>query len=191
VDGLRVRGVGVDIAAKVVGQIFHRGKDSASNHVALDLAKPDLIVGLYLNPPEHALVLSVDEKSQIQALDRTQPGLPMKKGRGQTMTPDYKRNGTTTLFAALNTATGEVYGLCQQRHRHHEWLKFLRLIDETVLAQKQITSSATITPCTSIPGCSILTSHSGFIQSSGWRIGWLRIISGTLGSGLRRSQRET
>ena len=96
------------------------------------------IVGLYLNPPEHALVLSVDEKSQIQALDRTQPGLPMKKGRGQTMTHDYKRNGTTTLFAALNTATGEVYGLCQQRHRHHEWLKFLRLIEETVRAEKQI-----------------------------------------------------
>jgi transposase len=100
--------------------------------------KLDDIVGLYLNPPEHALVLSVDEKSQIQALDRTQPGLPMKKGRNQTMTHDYKRNGTTTLFAALNTATGEVYGLCQQRHRHHEWLKFLRLIDETVPAEKQI-----------------------------------------------------
>ena len=96
------------------------------------------IVGLYLNPPEHALVLSVDEKSQIQALDRTQPGLPMKKGRGQTMTHDYKRNGTTTLFAALNTATGEVYGQCQQRHRHHEWLNFLRLIDETMPAEKQI-----------------------------------------------------
>jgi transposase len=96
------------------------------------------IVGLYLNPPEHALVLSVDEKSQIQALDRTQPGLPMKKGRGQTMTHDYKRNGTTTLFAALNTATGEVYGLCQQRHRHQEWLKFLRQIDRTLTAEKQI-----------------------------------------------------
>ncbi len=101
-------------------------------------AKLEDVVGLYLNPPEHALVLSVDEKSQIQALDRTQPGLPMKKGRGQTMTHDYKRNGTTTLFAALNTATGEVYGLCQERHRHQEWLKFLRLIDETVDAEKQI-----------------------------------------------------
>jgi transposase len=96
------------------------------------------IIGLYLSPPEHALVLSVDEKSQIQALDRTQPGLPIKKGRGQTMTHDYKRNGTTTLFAALNTATGEVYGLCQQQHRHQEWLKFLRLIDQTVAAEKQI-----------------------------------------------------
>jgi transposase len=100
--------------------------------------KLEAIVGLYLHPPEHALVLSVDEKSQIQALDRTQPGLPMKKGRGQTMTHDYKRNGTTTLFAALNTANGEVYGLCQQKHRHQEWLKFLRLIDLTVPADKDI-----------------------------------------------------
>jgi len=90
------------------------------------------IVGLYLNPPEHALVLSVDEKSQIQALDRTQPGLPLKRGRGQTMTHDYKRNGTTTLFAALNAANGEVFGLCQERHRHQEWLKFLRLLDQTM-----------------------------------------------------------
>jgi transposase len=96
------------------------------------------IVGLYLNPPEHALVLSADEKSQIQALDRTQPGLPMKKGRGETMTHDYKRNGTTTLFAALNTANGEVYGLCQEKHRHQEWLKFLRMIDRAVAAGKEI-----------------------------------------------------
>jgi transposase len=100
--------------------------------------KLDAIVGLYLNPPEHALVLSVDEKSQIQALDRTQPGLPMKKGRGATMTHDYKRNGTTTLFAALNTANGEIYGLCQQKHRHQEWLRFLRMIDKTIPAGKEI-----------------------------------------------------
>ncbi len=100
--------------------------------------KLEAIVGLYLNPPEHALVLSVDEKSQIQALDRTQPGLPLKKGRGQTMTHDYKRNGATTLFAALDTASGEVYGLCQQRHRHQEWLRFLRMIDQTVDADKQV-----------------------------------------------------
>jgi len=100
--------------------------------------KLEAIVGLYLNPPEHALVLSVDEKSQIQALDRTQPGLPMKKGRGATMTHDYKRNGTTTLFAALNTANGEVFGLCQQKHRHQEWLRFLRMIDQTVPAGKEI-----------------------------------------------------
>ncbi len=93
--------------------------------------KLEAIVGLYLNPPEHALVLSVDEKSQIQTLDRTQPGLPMKRGRGATMTHDYKRNGTTTLFAALNTANGEVFGLCQQKHRHQEWLRFLRMIDQT------------------------------------------------------------
>ena len=92
------------------------------------------IVGLYLNPPEHALVLCVDEKSQIQALDRTQPGLPLKRGRGTTMTHDYKRNGTATLFAALNAANGEVYGLCQERHRHQEWLKFLRLLDQTMPA---------------------------------------------------------
>jgi transposase len=100
--------------------------------------KLEAIVGLYLHPPEHALVLCVDEKSQIQALDRTQPGLPLKKGRGQTLTHDYKRNGTTTLFAALDTATGEVYGLCQQKHRHQEWLRFLRMIDITIPAGKDI-----------------------------------------------------
>jgi transposase len=88
------------------------------------------IVGLYLNPPERALVLSCDEKSQIQALNRTQPGLPMKKGRAATMTHDYKRHGTTTLFAALNMLDGKVIGLCQPRHRHQEWLKFLRRIDQ-------------------------------------------------------------
>ncbi|WP_461522169.1 IS630 family transposase [Porticoccus sp.] len=87
------------------------------------------IVGLYLSPPEHALVLCCDEKSQIQALDRTQPGLPLKKGRAETMTHDYKRNGTTTLFAALNVLDGKVIAQCQQRHRHIEWLKFLRQID--------------------------------------------------------------
>ncbi len=87
------------------------------------------IVGLYLSPPEHALVLCCDEKSQVQALDRTQPGLPLKKGRAATMTHDYKRNGTTTLFAALNVLDGHVIAQCQQRHRHSEWLKFLRQID--------------------------------------------------------------
>ncbi len=88
------------------------------------------IVGLYLNPPEHALVLCVDEKSQIQALDRTQPGLPLKKGRCGTMTHDYKRNGTTTLFAALNMADGMIIGICMKRHRHQEYLKFLRQLDK-------------------------------------------------------------
>jgi transposase len=88
------------------------------------------VVGLYLNPPEHALVLCADEKSQIQALDRTQPSLPLKKGRCGTMTHDYKRNGTTTLFAALNVMAGQVIGTCMARHRHQEWIKFLKLIDE-------------------------------------------------------------
>ena len=87
------------------------------------------VVGLYLNPPQKALVLCLDEKSQIQALDRTQPGLPLKKGRCGTMTHDYKRNGTTTLFAALNVLDGKVIGQCHSRHRHQEWLKFLRRLD--------------------------------------------------------------
>lgn len=86
------------------------------------------VVGLYLDPPEHAIVLSADEKSQIQALDRSQPGLPMKPGRCGTMTHDYKRNGTTTLFAAMNTLTGKVIAECMPRHRHQEWLRFLRRI---------------------------------------------------------------
>lgn len=87
------------------------------------------VVGLYLNPPEKAIVLCVDEKSQIQALNRTQPGLPMKKGRCGTMTHDYQRNGTTSLFAALNVLEGKVIGSCYQRHRHQEFIKFLRQID--------------------------------------------------------------
>lgn len=88
------------------------------------------VVGLYMNPPEHALVLCVDEQSQIQALDRTQPSLPLKRGRCGTMTHDYKRHGTTTLFAALDMAAGKLIGKCFQRHRHQEWLKFLKLIDQ-------------------------------------------------------------
>jgi hypothetical protein len=90
------------------------------------------IVGLYLNPPEHAIVLCTDEKSQIQALDRTQPGLPMKKGRCETMTHDYKRNGTATLFAALDALQGHVISMYDEQHRHQEWLKFLRTIDDVV-----------------------------------------------------------
>ena len=90
------------------------------------------VVGLYLNPPDNAVVLSVDEKSQIQALDRTQPSLPMKPGRAGTMTHDYKRNGTTTLFAALNVITGTVIGTCLPRHRHQEFLTFLKLIHRRV-----------------------------------------------------------
>ena len=87
------------------------------------------VVGLYLNPPDKALVVCVDEKSQIQALDRSQPGLPMKKGRCGTMTHDYKRYGTTTLFAALNVLEGKVITDCMPRHRHQEFLKFLRRLD--------------------------------------------------------------
>ena len=97
------------------------------------VAKVEDIVGLYLNPPDKALVLAVDEKSQIQALDRTQPGLPMKKGRCGTMTHDYKRNGTTTLFAALNMLDGTVIGECMPRHRHREFLRFLKTIDQRTL----------------------------------------------------------
>jgi transposase len=96
------------------------------------------VVGLYLDPPEKAIVLSVDEKSQIQALDRTQPSLPMKPGRAGTMTHDYKRNGTTTLFAALDVLTGSVIGQCLPRHRHSEFLTFLRTIDRQVPKGLQI-----------------------------------------------------
>jgi transposase len=98
--------------------------------------KLEAIVGLYLNPPEHAIVLCADEKSQIQALDRTQPGLPLKKGRSGTMTHDYKRNGTATLFAALNTLDGSVISMCDDRHRHQEWLRFLRVINEVTPSDK-------------------------------------------------------
>ena len=100
--------------------------------------KLDAIVGLYLNPPEHAVVLCVDEKSQIQALDRTQPGLPLKKGRCGTMTHDYKRHGTATLFAALNAADGRVISMCDDRHRHQEWLQFLKVIDSIIPSDKQL-----------------------------------------------------
>ena len=96
------------------------------------------VVGLYLNPPEKALVLCVDEKSQIQALDRTQPSLPMKKGRAGTMTHDYKRNGTTTLFAALSTLDGSVVGQCLPRHRHQEFLKFLRHLDREFPGEREL-----------------------------------------------------
>ena len=96
------------------------------------------VVGLYVSPPAHAVVLSVDEKSQIQALDRTQPGLPLKKGRGPTMTHDYKRNGTTTLFAALNVLDGSVIGQNMQRHRHQEFIRFLNQIERDVPAGKSV-----------------------------------------------------
>jgi len=96
------------------------------------------VVGLYVDPPAHAVVLSIDEKSQIQALDRTQPGLPIKPGRCQTMTHDYKRHGTTTLFAALSVLDGTVIGRCMQRHRHGEFIRFLNTLERQVAADKPI-----------------------------------------------------
>jgi len=108
----------------------HRTKGFKLSRDPRFLEKLTDVVGLYLNPPAKALVLCVDEKSQIQALDRTQPGLPLKQGRCGTMTHDYKRNGTTTLFAALEVAEGKVIGQCYARHRHQEFLKFLQRLDE-------------------------------------------------------------
>jgi transposase len=102
------------------------------------VAKLHDIVGLYLAPPEHALVLSCDAKSQIQALDRTQPGLPLQKGCVTTLTHDYVRHGTTTLFAALSTLDGQLISTCMKRHRHQEWIKFLNLIDAQTPADKQL-----------------------------------------------------
>jgi transposase len=107
----------------------HRTKAFKLSRDPKFLEKLTDVVGLYLNPPDKALVLCVDEKSQIQALDRTQPGLPLKKGRCGTMTHDYKRHGTTTLFAALEVAQGKVIGQCFARHRHQEFLKFLKRLD--------------------------------------------------------------
>src|SRR5260221_4707075 len=107
----------------------HRTKTFKLSRDPKFLEKMTDVVGLYLNPPQQAIVLCVDEKSQIQALDRTQPGLPIKKGRCGTMTHDYKRNGTTTLFAALEVLNGRVIGECHERHRHQEFLRFLRRLD--------------------------------------------------------------
>src|SRR6476620_1667033 len=101
-------------------------------------AKLTDIVGLYVDPPAHAVVLSIDEKSQIQALDRTQPGLPIKPGRCQTRTHDYKRHGTTTLFAALSVLDGTVIGRCMQRHRHIEFIRFLNAVERQIAAGKVI-----------------------------------------------------
>lgn len=116
----------------------HRIETFKVSRDAKFVEKLEDIVGLYLSPPEHALVFSCDEKSQIQALDRTQPGLPLKKGRAGTMTHDYKRNGTTTLFAALNTLDGTVISCCQPRHRHVEWLEFLKRIERGTPKDKEL-----------------------------------------------------
>lgn len=116
----------------------HRIKQFKLSNDPKFVAKLRDIVGLYVDPPAHAVVLSVDEKSQIQALDRTQPGLPMKQGRAGTMTHDYKRNGTTTLFAAFDVLEGKVIGRCMQRHRHQEFIRFLNTIETQVPAGKAV-----------------------------------------------------
>jgi transposase len=116
----------------------HRSRTFKRSNDANFAGKLEDIVGLYMTPPKHAIVLSVDEKSQIQALDRTQPDLPMKPGRCGTMTHDYKRHGTTTLFAALNVLDGSVVGRCMQRHRHQEFIRFLNALERTVPAGKLI-----------------------------------------------------
>jgi len=141
----RLMASATDLSASTIGRIWREHglkphlsrtfKVSNDPHFA---EKLEDIVGLYLNAPEHALVFCCDEKSQVQALDRTQPGLPMKKGRASTFTHDYVRHGTTTLFAALNVADGTVIGQCQTRHRHLEWLKFLRLLDEQTAADRDL-----------------------------------------------------
>lgn len=135
----------VGVSAATVRRIWkrhglkpHRVRSFKLSNDPRFIEKLEEVIGLYLNPPEHALVLCVDEKSQIQALDRTQPGLPLKKGRCGTMTHDYKRNGTTTLFAALSTLDGKVIGSCMPRHRHQEWLKFLQQIERETPPDKQI-----------------------------------------------------
>ena len=116
----------------------HRVKSFKLSNDPDFVKKLEDIVGLYLDPPEHALVLCCDEKTQIQALDRTQPGLPLKRRRGKTMTHDYKRNGVTTLFAALNMLTGRVLSITDKLHRHQEWLRFLKMIDRNTPKKKEL-----------------------------------------------------
>jgi hypothetical protein len=119
----------------------HRLRTSKKSTDPAFAAKVEDIVGLYMNPPAHAVVVSIDEKSQIQAPDRTQPGLPIKPGRCGTMTHDYKRHGTTTLFAALNVLDGTVVGRCMPRHTHQEFIKLLSAVERAVPAGKIIHSA--------------------------------------------------
>ena len=142
---IRAMGKTVGLAASTVREIWkahglspHRWRQFKLSNDRAFAEKLHDVVGLYVSPPAHAVVLSMDEKSQIQALDRTQPGLPLKKGRGPTMTHDYKRNGTTTLFAALNVLDGSVIGQNMQRHRHQEFIRFLNQIERDVPAGKSI-----------------------------------------------------
>jgi transposase len=123
---------------RAAGLVPHRFRQFKLSNDPAFAAKVEDIVGLYVDPPDHAVVLSIDEKSQIQALDRTQPGLPMKSGRLGTMTHDYKRNGTTTLFAALNVLDGTVIGQNMQRHTHQQFIKFLNTIERQVPADKAV-----------------------------------------------------
>jgi transposase len=134
---MMARAVGISVSSvqriwRANGLAPHRVRQFKLSNDPEFVAKLRDVVGLYVDPPAHAIVLSVDEKSQIQALDRTQPGLPMKKGRAGTMTHDYKRNGTTTLFAALDVLDGKVIGRCMQRHRHQEFIRFLNTIEREV-----------------------------------------------------------
>jgi transposase len=117
---------------KAHGLVPHRWRQFKLSNDPAFAEKLHDIAGLYVCPPNHAVVLSIDEKSQIQALDRTQPGLPMKKGRAGTMTHDYKRHGTTTLFAAFDVLDGRVIGQCMQKHRHQEFIRFLNRINRGV-----------------------------------------------------------
>jgi transposase len=142
---LRAMAQAVGVAASSVQAIWkahglapHRWRRFKLSNDPAFVEKLHDIVGLYVAPPAHAVVLSIDEKSQIQALDRTQPGLPLKKGRGATMTHDYKRNGTTTLFAALNLLDGTVIGQNMARHRHQELIRFLNRIEREIPAGKVI-----------------------------------------------------
>jgi transposase len=142
-DDMMAQAAGISASAvrriwKAHGLQPHRWRQFKLSNDPQFVAKLRDVVGLYVDPPAHAIVLSVDEKSQIQALDRTQPGLPMKKGRLATMTHDYKRNGTTTLFAALNLLDGTVIGRNMQRHRHQEFIRFLNAIDTEVPASKAV-----------------------------------------------------
>jgi transposase len=128
----------VHVIWREAGLVPHRWRQFKLSNDRAFAEKVEEVVGLYVDPPEHAVVLSIDEKSQIQALDRTQPGLPMKKGRLGTMTHDYKRNGTTTLFAALNVLEGKVIGRNMQRHRHQEFIRFLNAVEREVPKGKAI-----------------------------------------------------
>ena len=142
---VRAMAKAVGIAASSVVKIWHdhglaphRWRSFKLSNDKAFAEKLHDVVGLYVSPPDHAIVLSVDEKSQIQALDRTQPGLPLKRGGGATMTHDYKRNGTTTLFAALNILDGSVIGRNMQRHRHQELIRFLNVIEAEMPADKAV-----------------------------------------------------